>query len=283
MPDEIMIEVGYNGSKYKVPADVVRSNMAASWIEDQIAEQSQRQARRKAQKQQSTEAEFTTIKNKLKLIDRLSDRVEQQDEAIEAYASANAALKAQVAALEESGGVLGGANAMARQSAFDLANASTTAQNTLSELNRVDSNWNRQIDLMEERLERMQSQMQAQIDTANRAAATRERLAQERVNRLLDDVSRAEARAAKAEAVAAQAMADAEAAGVLGNGRLTRQDITNAVTAELDAQTPAMVDRAIETIKRDEFVGGSMLGQRMDGDLIRRQRSDAENFMEGRQ
>ena len=278
-----MIEVGYNGSKYKVPADVVRSNMAASWIEDQIAEQSQRQARRKAQKQQSTEAEFTTIKNKLKLIDRLSDRVEQQDEAIEAYASANAALKAQVAALEESGGVLGGANAMARQSAFDLANASTTAQNTLSELNRVDSNWNRQIDLMEERLERMQSQMQAQIDTANRAAATRERLAQERVNRLLDDVSRAEARAAKAEAVAAQAMADAEAAGVLGNGRLTRQDITNAVTAELDAQTPAMVDRAIETIKRDEFVGGSMLGQRMDGDLIRRQRSDAENFMEGRQ
>ena len=280
MPEQQTIEVGYNGSKYKVPAEVVRSNMAAAWIEDQLAEERQRVAQRKARRQQSTEAEFASIQTKLKQVDRLSDRVEQQDEAIAAYAAANTALKAQVAALEESGGVLGGANGQARQTAYDLSNATTMAQNTLSELGRVDDVWQRQIDLMQEQIDQLKVDTEAQIEKATKAAATREKLAQERVNRLLDDVARAEARAAKAEAVAAQAERDAQAAQVVNdNGTVTVDQVRTIARDEMQASMPGAVDQAVTLIRRDEFTNG-FFGQRTDGDLTRRQRSDATNYQE---
>ena len=55
-----------------------------------------------------------------------------------------------------------------------------------------------------------------------------------------------------------------------------KSDITTAVTAELKAQSPEMVNQAIDTIKQDEFGGKSVFGQRMDGDYIRQKRADAD-------
>ena len=55
-----------------------------------------------------------------------------------------------------------------------------------------------------------------------------------------------------------------------------RSDITTAVTAELKAQAPEMVNQAIEVIKQDEFGNKSIFGQRMDGDLTRQRRADAD-------
>lgn len=55
-----------------------------------------------------------------------------------------------------------------------------------------------------------------------------------------------------------------------------KSDITTAVTAELKAQSPEMVNQAIDTIKQDEFGGKSIFGQRMDGDFIRQKRADAD-------
>ena len=57
-----------------------------------------------------------------------------------------------------------------------------------------------------------------------------------------------------------------------------KADITTAVTEELKAQSSRIVDEAIETVKADEFAGGSIFGQRRDGDYIRQKRADADQM-----
>ena len=64
---------------------------------------------------------------------------------------------------------------------------------------------------------------------------------------------------------------------VIGNP-ITRAEmtatVTTEVTAEVNKQAPTLVDQAITTIREDEFPSG-FFGQRTDGDLTRRRRSDA--------
>jgi len=57
-----------------------------------------------------------------------------------------------------------------------------------------------------------------------------------------------------------------------------RDMVTSIVTSEVDAQAPTLVNQAIDTIREDEFPGGSVFGQRVDGDLTRRRRENANRF-----
>ena len=122
----------------------------------------------------------------------------------------------------------------------------------------------------------MQDQFDDQDTKALAAGQSRQRLEQEKTNRLLNDVARAEARAAKAEAAASQALANAKAAQSLSRNDITRENIIAMVQNEVKASAPQLVNDAIEVIKQDEFGGKSVFGQRMDGDYIRQKRSDAD-------
>ena len=57
-----------------------------------------------------------------------------------------------------------------------------------------------------------------------------------------------------------------------------RDMVTSIVTGEVSAQAPTLVNQAIDTIREDEFPGGSVFGQRVDGDLTRRRREAANRF-----
>ena len=57
-----------------------------------------------------------------------------------------------------------------------------------------------------------------------------------------------------------------------------RDMVTSIVTSEVNTQAPTLVNQAIDTIREDEFPGGSVFGQRVDGDLTRRRREDANRF-----
>ncbi len=57
---------------------------------------------------------------------------------------------------------------------------------------------------------------------------------------------------------------------------MTRDQLIAIVQDELRASSPRLVNEAIDTIKEDEFGGKSIFGQRMDGDLTRQRRADAD-------
>ena len=117
-----------------------------------------------------------------------------------------------------------------------------------------------------------------QINDALAAGVSRDRLAQERVNALLDRVAELEARAVEAEAVAARALRDAEASQSLNKNDITRDQVMAMVHAEWLAQQDGITDAVVENI-RDEFPNG-IHAQRVDKNRTRQLRSDAQNFVD---
>ena len=277
MAADVMVEVGYEGSQYRVPKSVLDSGMAAAYIKDQLAEQADRAAERKAKVKETGDGEFATIKSKMKKVDGIEESMAQMQQTVDAYASANAALKAQVAALEESGGVLGGANSTARQTAYDLSNASTSGANLLGQLQTAQAVLDERLDRMFARVEQLEVQQTQVLTNANAAAKTSQSLLQEAVARALDESAKAEARAAQAEAVAGQALSDAKSAQRINDGSLTREQlnaqVTMQVTDEWKAQQTAIVNAVVDQI-RDEFPNG-LGAQRVDAERTRQLRSDA--------
>lgn len=275
-----LVEVGYEGQQYMVPKSVLQAGMAKQFIEDQLAEQADRQSKRQAKVKESVEGEFAVIKTKLAKVDGIEESMAQMQQTVDAYASANAALKAQVAALEESGGVLGGANSTARQTAYDLSNASTSGANLLGQLQTAQTVLNEKLDRMFERVEQLEVQQTQVLTNANAAAKTSQSLLQEAVARALDEAAKAEARAAAAEAVAAQALSDARSSQRINDGTLTRQQLNAEVgiqvTDEWKAQQDAIVNAVVDQL-RDEFPNG-LGAQRIDKNRTRQLRSDANNF-----
>ena len=250
MADEVMVSVGYEGKQYRIPAEIARLNatqpgVAKAWIEEQIAEETDRRQQAKQRKEESVEAEFENISAKLSKVDGIERAMAAMQQSVDAYASANAALNAQVAALEESGGVLGGANSSARQTAFELATQSTAGGAILSQMQSTQLSMERQLDSFQQQLDDFQLAIAKQVTEALAAGQSRQRLEQEASNRLLDDVGRAEERAAKAEGLAAQALSDAKAAQSLNKNDVTRGQITSMVTAEVIQQAPILIDKQI--------------------------------------
>lgn len=283
MASEAMVSVGYEGRQYRIPADIARLNttqpgVARDYIEEMIAEESDRQQQAKARREESVEAEFSSVKSRL-------SELESKEAVITNLQRENASLKAaveaqsvQIDALESSGSAAGSASAEAREAAFSLANASSVAYNSLTELRGENQRLNDTVEQMQIQLETLQDQFDDQATKALAAGQTRQRLEQEKTNRLLTDVARAEERAAKAQAAAGQALADAKAAQSLSRNDITRENIVAMVQNELQASAPQLVNEAIDTIKEDEFGGKSIFGQRMDGDLTRQRRADADQM-----
>ena len=191
-------------------------------------------------------------------------------------------MKAQGAALEESGGVLGGANSTARQTAYDLSNASTSGANLLAQLQTAQTVLDEKLDRMFERVEQLEVQQTQVLTNANAAAKTSKSLLQEAVARALDEAAKAEAVALKAEATAAQALSDARSSQRINDGTLTRQqlnaEVGSQVTDEWKAQVPAIVDAVLVELA-DQFPNG-LGAQRVDGNRTRQLRSDAQGFID---
>ena len=131
---------------------------------------------------------------------------------------------------------------------------------------------------MQIRLESLHDQFDDQATKALAAGQSRQRLEQEKTNRLLNDVGRAEERAAKAEAQAAEALSRAQAAQIISKNDLTRDQLVSIVQDEIRDSSPRLVNEAIDVIREDEFHGGSVTGQRHDPTLTRQRRSDADQM-----
>ena len=281
MAKEAFVSVGYEGRQYQIPAEIAQLNtsqpgIAKAWIEEQIADKADRQARAKARKEESVEAEFTSVKT------RLSD-LESKEAVITNLQRENSSLKAaveaqsiQIDALEDSGGVLGGANASARQTSFELSNAATAGSAVLAQLQSAQLRMTTVLDRMEAKLGQLQADFTEQATKAIAAGQTRQRLEQEASNRLLLDVARAEERAVKAEGLAAQTLSDAQSAKILSKDQLTRDELVSIVQDEVRESSPQLVNEAITVIREDEFHGGSVTGQRHDPALTRQRRADAD-------
>ena len=283
MAAEAMVEVGYEGKKYQIPAEIARLNAtqpgaARAYIEDQIEEQLLREQQKKQRREESVEAEFTSVKT------RLSD-LESKEAVISNLQRENKALKAaveaqsvQINALEDSGGVLGGANATARQTSFELSNAATSGAAVLAEMQSTNERLTATVEKMEARLAELEVAQAKQITEAMTTGQNRQRLEQEASNRLLIDVARAEERAAKAEGQAAEALSKAKAAQSLSRNDITRENIVAMVQNELQSSAPRLVNEAIDVIREDEFHGGSVTGQRHDPAPTRQRRADADQM-----
>ena len=281
MAKEAFISVGYEGKQYMIPAEIARLNatqpgVARDYILELIADETDRKQQAKQRKEESVEAEFENISAKLSKVDGIEKTMAAMQQTIDSYQSANEALKSQIDALESSGSAAGSASAEAREAAFSLANASTVAFTALNELRTHNDRLDNTVERMEARLAELEAAQTKQLAEALASGQQRQRLQQEASNRALDEAAKAEARAAKAEAVAAQALSDAKAAQSLSRNDITRDQLVSIVQDELRASSPRIVDEAVEIVRRDEFGGGSVTGQRMDGDYIRQRRADAD-------
>ena len=275
MAADPLVEVGFDGDQYMVPKSVIQAGMAKVYIEDQLAEQADRKVQQQAKVQQSVDNEFATIKRKLKKVDFIEDEIAQMQQSVEAYASANAALKAQVAALEESGGVLGGANAEARQTAYDLSNAATSGANLLAQLQTAQTVLNERLDQMFARIEQLQLAQAKVIADAAAAAETNRELLQQAVARATGMASNAEVRAAQAEGVANQALSDAQNAKNLGRNDVTRDQLLAMIQSEIHASSSGFIEMAVDQI-REQFPQG-IHGQRLDGEYLGQAMTDGTN------
>ena len=147
MAEEIMVSVGYEGKQYRIPAEIARLNatqpgVAKAWIEEMLAEESERQQQVKQRKAESVEAEFTVVKTRLSELESeraVTKNLQRENASLRAAVDA---LVTQLDAIESSGNAAGSASAEARQTAYDLSNASTIAQGTLSNLQRENERLN---------------------------------------------------------------------------------------------------------------------------------------------
>jgi chromosome segregation ATPase len=273
MAAEVMVTVGYQGADYQVPKDVLNAGMAASYIEDQLAEKAERKAQREAKVQQSVETEFTTIKNRLGKLDELEAEQSNLNQVVESYVAANQALKAQIDALESSGTAAGSASAEARQVSFDLSNAATSGASLLGQLHSAQTVLDEKLDGMNERLAEFQVKQAKVLTDAAASAKTSKDLLQDAVARATDMAAKAEARAAEAEAKASRALVDAEASKNLGRNDVTRDQLLSMINAELLATTENVAEQVVAQIK-DQFPQGPG-GIRMDKEFMAQTRKDS--------
>ena len=253
MAKEVMVSVGYEGKQYLIPTEIARLNatqpgVAKAWIEEQIAEETDRRQQAKARREESVEAEFENISAKLSKVDGIEQAMAAMQQSVDAYASANAALNAQVAALEESGGVLGGANSSARQTAFELATQSTAGGAILSQMQSTQLSMERQLDSFQQQLDDFQLAIAKQVTEALTTGRQRGQLLQEASNRALDEAARAEEIARKAAATGAQALRDAAEAKIITKDQLTALDVENMVNDGINAGVTA--DRIADVVKQ---------------------------------
>ena len=253
MATEAMVTVGYEGKQYQIPADVARLNatqpgVAKAFIEEMLAEKADRQARAKAQREESVEAEFTVVKSRLSELESkeaVITNLQRENSSLKAAVEAQAS---QINALEDSGGVLGGANASARQTSFELSNAATSGAAVLAEMQRAQERMTSTVDAMQIQLDALQDQFDDQATKALATGQQRGKLLQEASNRALDEAARAETIARQAEAVAAQALRDAEGAKILTKDQLTALDVEQMVNDGINASVTA--DRIADVVKQ---------------------------------
>ena len=218
MAEQVMIDVRFEGQSFSVPQELLSADqrdntrLVQQYIREEIEETKYRAEQRKAKKDKSIESEFKTIQAKLKEVDNIQATLEQQSQTIASYAAANQALKAQVAALEESGEGLGNASSNARQTSFDLSNAATSGAAVLAQMQSENRRLSDTVEAMRVQLDELQLQFADQSSKALEAGKTMQRLQQEASNRALEKAYDAEKIARKAEAVAAKSERDAEAA-----------------------------------------------------------------------
>ena len=282
MAEQAMIPVKFEGQQYEVPQELLAadtrdgSRLVQQYIQEEIADKEFRAEQSKVKQERAYEAEFTSIQKRLSAVeskDKIINNLQRENASLAAAVEAQAK---QIEALESSGADAGSASANARQVAYDLANASTIGHGTLSELQRANEQMQRQVTDMQARLDEYDLLFQKQAEDAQAAGVNQQRLQQEASNAALQKAYDAEARAAAAEAVASKAERDAEAAQLLTTGHLTKGDITDAVSQEWRAQQQAITNAVAEQL-RDEYPDG-IQGQRMDANLVRRQRSDVANY-----
>ena len=103
-------------------------------------------------------------------------------------------------------------------------------------------------------------------------------LAEEKGNAIIDKAADVESRLGRMDVRLQEAEGQLEVAGNPVSRAEIRSMVTDAVTTEVNAQAPTLVDQAIDTIRRDEFGDGSVFGQRVDGERTRQLRKDADNF-----
>ena len=285
MPRPATVRVGYKGQDYDIPAEISEANarqpgIAAAYIEDMLAGEANRAAAVQAKNDQAIAEEFSTVKTRLSQLEMQKAVINNLTQENSSLKAANEALMTRVAALEESGGALQGANAEARQASYDLSNASTVAIGTLATLQTENEKLQTTVEAMQQQLDAMQSRLDEKTEETVKLGQTRLYFQQQQTNRLVSEVGRVEELAAKAEAQAAQALQTAENARRINDGTLTKADIKSlvdtAVIAEVAEQGPAMLD---QLYARDKQIGVvSATGQTTDRDFAEQRYEDAVNF-----
>lgn len=191
----------------------------------------------------------------LVVIERLQGRLDQMD--LKVQAEKSAALLEQEAAI---GQAITNLSAIRAESGIEAAQHAAEAEaQAVEHRARLEAT------------ERVLSAMEGRLKSAGE-------LYLQRGAAVEDQVANVESRVAKAEVKQTQLDGQIDAIGSPITRAEVQNDITMAVTSELKAQSPVLVNEAIETIYRDEFPGGSIFGQRVDGERTRQLRSDVEAF-----
>ena len=283
MRAEPMIEVGFEGRQVLIPADIARLNatqpgVAAAWIRDQEAEKADRRAQRQAKVKETVDGEFATIQRKLQKVDRLEAEQSNQAQTIASYEAANKALRAQIDALEDSNGGLGSTSSKAREASLELSQQVAGSALMIETMMRHRESLERQVEAMEDRLDKLEARQQKQIDDHLKAGQTRQRLEQEQTNRLIDLVAEADAVARKADAVAGDALSKAQGAQNLGRNDITRDNLLSLIHAELLATTENIAESVVAQMT-NQFPQGPG-GIRMDAQYMEQTRKDGVNDRE---
>ncbi len=270
-----------DGQEWEVPIEVADLNVrepgaARIWIEAQVEERDADVAAAQRRVDSAADKEFTAITEKLAKIDKFEKRLELQELTIDAYESANNALKLQLDALEESGAAGSAANATARKAAYDLSTAATQAAAMVVEIARQSDNAKLVVGNAQSELRHAQEEINTTAQQAVEAGKTRMELEQQVANRLLDEIKslRAEVASASASASAAEAEAKAafetaKSASVLTKDSITPSAVADIAREQLQQISPLLLEQALEKL-REEMPHGPG-GPRMDPGFIENQ------------
>ena len=226
----------------------------------------------------NVEREFKTVKTQLTELSALKDQVTQQGDALAAYEKANAALRAQIEALEASGTGLGSVSGDARAAAGELALQTSNSAILLESLRQREESMRGVIDTLEQRVEELEGQLAVKVEEATKLHRSRMEIVLEASKRAVDQVSDLKERVREADKIAVDALGKAENSKAMTKDQFTKADVLAMVQSEIRVSAEQIVELVIDSLK-PQFPHG-FAGPRMDAEYVEQTGKDRANTNE---
>ena len=208
----VLYPPGPTGQEWMVPSDVFASGEAARWIEQQRKLDARHQAEQERVADEALLSEFRSMESKLGQVEQLQGTIANLQQTVASYEAADEARQSELQALRSSQDSIAGIGTEAGQTLAGLHSASTSAAFLLDELRRTASTLETQIATAFNAADQRIEALEKQLADARNSAVTRQRLEQELVGKLEDQVAALEAKVIQATQAADEALMNAEKA-----------------------------------------------------------------------